>query len=389
MKIILKLNLNLAYILITLFSVAGCASIGANYTQLHGQAAVNLKDDGWISKKSFYEKTVYYGTTRQDRCSGLTNNICEDYRTRLDTGNELTLSRIKYGEVKVKIPYVKEVGSTSGMSIADLQHDIGMSSFMSKLTEDDLLVFIHGFGTPFSSAAIRCAQLSHDTSFKGDAVLFSWPAGDNPLQYATEKLRAKENFKHLADFLHRLALSENKKIHIVAHSMGTYILTKALSILDERIKNRNILLARRNMNDGKVFNQIILASPDIAKDSYYKDFTQHNFKSIAERITMYAALQDHVLDYSRFFNYWGAEGTAQERLGDSSASFFIIDGMDTIDARQEISHHFFGHSFYAKNRSLVTDIYLLLNTGYHPDRRMLQKVIDPKNGNKKLWFIRD
>jgi len=382
-----KTGLNGFNFLVVLLLVSACSPLMVDNVQLKSTSAANLNNDGWISRKSYYEKTVYYGTTRKDRCGDLANNLCDDYRTRLDTGNQLTLPKIKYGEVKVKIPFIKEVGSTSGMSISSLRHNIDVSKFMSELTEDDLLVFVHGFGTPFSSAAIRCAQLSHDTNFKGEAVLFSWPAGANPLKYETEKVRARENFLHLADFLHRLALEKDRKIHIVAHSMGTYILTNALSILDERIKNRNILLARRNANDGKVFNQIILASPDIAKDTYYKDFTRHNLKDIAERITMYAALQDHVLDYSRFFNYWGSEGTAQERLGDSSASFFIIDGMDTVDARQEISHHFFGHSFYAENRALVTDIYLLLNTGYHPDRRMLQKVVD-KN-DKKLWFIRD
>jgi hypothetical protein len=62
--------------------------------------------------------------------------------------------------------------------------------------------------------------------------------------------------------------------------------------------------------------------------------------------------------------------------------------MDTVDTRQEISAQFFGHSFYANYRGLVTDIYLLLKYGAEPDDRMLQRVIDNKN-EKPLWFIRD
>jgi len=275
------------------------------------------------------------------------------------------------------------------MSLTKIEHDIGFSEFISELTSEDLLVFVHGFNTSFTNAAIRTAQLAHDTNFKGEAVFFSWPSSENPATYSTDKKRAKENFKLLAEFLIKISKHNDKKIHIVAHSMGTYLLVNSLSIINEKKENSDKFLQSRGFkHNEKMFNQIILAAPDIAKDEYYLTFDNYNLSSIAEKITLYSSINDHVLSKaSRVMNYF-IEGTGQARLGDSSDSFFVVDDMDTVDTRQEISAQFFGHSFYANYRGLVTDIYLLLKYGAEPDDRMLQRVIDNKN-EKPLWFIRD
>jgi pimeloyl-ACP methyl ester carboxylesterase len=360
--------------------------------------APELSGDGWIDKDSFYQKTVYFGTTRTDKCQKYLGHVedpdylieyteCAKDPLRLNTGNSESGKAIKYGKAKVKIPYIKKVGGTSGMSLNSLDFDIGWEQFISELTESDLLIFIHGFNTSFSNAAIRCAQLAHDTNFNGEAIFYSWPSNENPATYSKDKDRARENFIFFANFLQSIASNTDKKVHIVAHSMGTYILMNSLAILDDRIsKDERILSTRRSRNNGKIFAQIILAAPDIAKDDYFQRFSEHSFKDIADNITLYSAANDHVLDSSQIVNYF-IEGTAQARLGDSSDEFFVINGMDTVDTRQEISHQFFGHSFYANYRSLVSDMHLSLRYGAPPNSRMLQEVID-KNGNH-LWFIRD
>lgn len=376
-------RIHLTYILVTsiVFS-SGCAITTP-------KSGVMLNDDGWIAKESYYEKNVHYGTTRVDRCEGVrnTDSSCIADLTRLNTGNKYTRKSILYGSATVKIPYSKKVGGTSGMSLVALEHDISLESFLGKLSEDDLLVFIHGFNTSFTSAAIRTAQIAHDTNFKGEAVFFSWPSAENPLTYASDKKRAKENFEVLADFLITLASNTDQKIHIVGHSMGTYLLVNSLAVIDKKIEKNPSLLERRRVNSsGKLFGQIILAAPDISKDDYSHRFSEYNISKLANKITLYSSENDYVLSTSRLMNFF-VNGVSQVRLGDSSKDFFVVEGMDTIDTRQEISSQFFGHSFYASYRSLVSDMYILLRHGSDPDDRMLQKVIDRK-GNI-LWFIRD
>lgn len=371
--------------------LAGCQS-------LTDTSSAPLDNRGWITEGSFYEKTVYYGTTRADKCVKLIKSPridksskayenCLKDTTRLNTGNHHTVAEIHFGSVKVKIPYVKRVGGTDGMSLTELRHDVGWNKFKSMISDDDLFVFVHGFNTNFDSAAIRCAQLAHDTNFKGKAIFFSWPSREHPATYGTDQKRANENIDMLADFLQNVAASTDKKIHVVAHSMGTYILTKSLAKLDERIlKDNEILSSRRRQKNGKVFSQIILAAPDIGQDDYYKQFSTSQFSRLVDNITLYASVNDHVLDVSSFVNIY-LNGSFQPRLGDSSSGFFVVDGMDTIDARLEIKPQIVGHSYYANYRSFVSDMYLLFKYGTEPEERMLQKVVD-KNG-KVLWFMRN
>ncbi|MCW8107135.1 alpha/beta hydrolase [Alteromonas ponticola] len=389
-----KINNFLIYVFFLTLLIGGCAN------QPDSAMAPALDGDGFISKDASYSKEVFYGTTRVPKCNDRTfltpdeasptsDLACASDLTRLNSGNGRTNNKIKYGKVIVQIPFSKEIGGIEGMSITNIEHDIKFSDFISELTSEDLLVFIHGFNTSFTNAAIRTAQLAHDTNFKGEAVFFSWPSLENPATYGTDKKRAKENFKHLAQFLIKISENTNKKIHVIAHSMGTYLLVNSLAIIsDKRNEDNELLRSRILVNNGKIFNQIILAAPDISQDDYHLTFNEYNLSNISDKITLYSSINDHVLSKaSRLTNYF-IEGTAQARLGDSSDGFFVVNGMDTIDTRQEILPQFFGHSFYANYRGLVTDIYLLLKYGTEPDERMLQRVIDGRN-KKSLWFIRD
>lgn len=352
---------------------------------------VTLDEDDQVPDDGFYKKTVHYGTTRRDMCEAIPERDkgrCLINLERLDTGNDESVG-ISYGRVTVKIPFTKERGSTAGMRLISLTHGIEWDDFISNLTADDLLVFIHGYNTSFSDAAIRCAQLAHDTNFKGEAVLFSWPSKSfGPVSgYKKDKDRAKENFDELADFLQKLASNTDKRIHLIAHSMGTYVLVNALALLDERIdKDDKILKVRRASAGGKIFNQVILAAPDIAKNDYHMTFNDYDLSAMAERITLYSSINDVVLKGSRLINLF-VEGSSQARLGDSSSGFTVFKGMDTIDTRQEIKPQIIGHSFYAEYPSMVTDIHILLRYGTHPDGRILQKVAD--NHGNILWFIID
>src|SRR3546814_12099734 len=122
------------------------------------------------------------------------------------------------------------------MSLVGVDHDIGWEKFLSGLSEQDLLVFVHGYNTSFASAAIRCAQLAHDTNFKGEAVFYSWPSEEGIFDssYRKDKARARENFGLLATFLQDLAANTDRKIHVIAHSRGTYIQRTSLTKLERK-----------------------------------------------------------------------------------------------------------------------------------------------------------
>jgi hypothetical protein len=338
---------------------------------------------GWMPDETF-TKTVYYGTTRTDKCAGQEGN-CRAGANRFDTSNDRTEGEIKYGQAMIKIPYIKQIGGIDGMSLEPTVRRMSWKEIGKKISPNDVLVFIHGFNTSFKEAAVRCGQLSFDLNFPGEALFFSWPS-ETKLEYRKDKRRADENISHLYDFLVRIAGNSDKKIHIVAHSMGTYILSNALIEIDLRMKKDNkFLRTRKAKNKHKIFNQVILVAGDIEKEDFADLFGKYEFDKLADGYTLYSTYNDIPLRASRDLNYI-IEKNGQPRIGDSHDSLFTVKGMDTIHASEEVTNQVLGHTYYAHYSPLVADMYLLLRYNIRPDGRLLIQVTD--KDKQKLWFIR-
>jgi esterase/lipase superfamily enzyme len=94
------------------------------------------------------------------------------------------------------------------------------------------------------------------------------------------------------------------------------------------------------------FREIILAAPDIDADIFKRDI----LPKLVERshVTLYASARDRALLASK-------ELHAFPRAGDAGASLVLFDGLDTVDATN-VTTGFLGHSYFAENSSIVSDI---------------------------------
>ena len=132
-----------------------------------------------------------------------------------------------------------------------------------------------------------------------------------------------------------------KQIHLIAHSMGSQVLSQALSGMSPAKGSAR-------------FREIVLFAPDIDAELF-----RHLAKSIhsqADRITLYASSRDLALDIA------GGVGGAP-RAGDSRPGHLVIlpDLMDTIDASGvETSLLGLRHLFYADNQSILSDLFYLI-----------------------------
>jgi esterase/lipase superfamily enzyme len=118
----------------------------------------------------------------------------------------------------------------------------------------DILVFVHGFNVSLDDARFRLAQIVADGHFGGVPVLFTWLSGGNALAYGSDKERATASRDALEAVL--LALSTTPgvgRIHILAHSMGTWLAMEAL---------RQGAIAGHADLAGHL-GEIMLAAPDI------------------------------------------------------------------------------------------------------------------------------
>ncbi|MGB7126427.1 MAG: alpha/beta fold hydrolase, partial [Methylovirgula sp.] len=118
----------------------------------------------------------------------------------------------------------------------------------------DVLLYVHGFNTSYDDARFRLVQIVEDGRFGGVPVLFTWPSSDNLLDYEAARESATASRDALANLLKDLSeVPDIGKIHILAHSLGTWLSMEAL---------RERAIAGSPDLNGKL-GIVMLAAPDI------------------------------------------------------------------------------------------------------------------------------
>jgi esterase/lipase superfamily enzyme len=149
-----------------------------------------------------------------------------------------------------------------------------------------------------------------------------------------------------------------KEIFLIGHSMGPRGLTAAISAI--------ATTAEREVSGQ--YKQIILAAADIDRD-LFKDHILPAIKTAGMALTLYASDRDKALDLSKI-------GHSYPRLGSTSPTPFIAEGVVTIDA-SGVDTSLWGHSYYAENRSIISDMYSLIRNTPIAERFGLQSVDGP------------
>ena len=219
---------------------------------------------------------------------------------------------------------------------------------------EDILVFIHGFNTTFDSAARRTAQIAYDLDFPGAPILFSWPSDGNGKAYLADREDATWSVQHMEAFLGDLeAMGDDKRIHLIAHSMGNQVLIQAL----------HTIALRRGETPQALFENVILAAPDFDAGAFV-DRVGQDIRSLATRWTIYESDKDLALSASEFLSV--------PRLGQPVVA---LEGMDAVDASGVdvtpwIVPEF--HSYYATKKRVIADLIAVLK-GLGPRERALEQ----------------
>lgn len=230
--------------------------------------------------------------------------------------------------------------------------------FVQRLRDDlartrsrDVLVFVHGYNSSFEDAALRLAQLVADMGFDGTAVLFAWPSQGALSGYVRDQQTARNAGWHLLRLLHDLLPRANPdRIHVVAHSMGSEVLSKAFSLVDPRDSLPRLA-------------QVVFAAPDVDARVFGREILPV-IRQRAQGVTLYASSEDEALRASRVLNgVW--------RLGLGGDSLTVLPGMTTVDATR-VRGDLLGHTLFG-NAALLSDLHAVLTEGRGPaERRLLQ-----------------
>ncbi len=221
-------------------------------------------------------------------------------------------------------------------------------SVVSRSGRKDAFVFVHGFNVAFLDAVMRTAQIAYDLGFDGAPILYSWPSdtGASPLGYTAALNNNDWTAVHLDWFLRDVAAQTGaQRIHLIAHSMGNRALVQALN--------------RQPSGSSRLYNQVVLTAPDIDAETFVQlaaGVTRH-----AVRTTLYASASDVALTLSKQLQEY-------RRAGDTRPSVLVIPGIDSIDVTA-VDSNLIGHFYYGDNRSVISDLFLLLTQGLGPSSR--------------------
>lgn len=229
-----------------------------------------------------------------------------------------------------------------------------LAGVIDQSDDRDAFIFIHGFNETFEKTALRTAQLAHDLGFKGAPLFYSWPSQGDIGGYLADGEQIDKAAENLSILIARIVEDTKcRKLHLIAHSMGSRALSTALKILQKDDKYETIK---------KIVNQVIFTAADVDAEIFEQDIAPKILGS-SGRITLYVSKKDKALVTSRKFH------SGKPRIGEK---IVVIQGIDTIDA-SAVKTDALGHGYFSKTKALLEDIHQLFQFNYTPEQRDLDR----------------
>jgi len=252
------------------------------------------------------------------------------------------------------------------------------SMAQTALFKQQALIFIHGFNVDFGEATQRISQIAFDLEFDGALIVFSWASlgrGD-PIAYRSDRGRADKSVQRFIALLDQLSERfPGVTFHVMAHSMGNRILTRALYQISERPQDAK----RPNIGE------VILAHADVDPEWCEKLGKARPF---VRGITNYVNRDD-----------WALLVAKALRLGKGRCGRLprVYDGIETIDTtgmggRGSVRTLIKGqnhHGVFANDPLLFGEITRLIVAGQRPPEGRTPELALQKDKSGGIYWAYD
>lgn len=240
----------------------------------------------------------------------------------------------------------------------------------------DTLTFIHGFNVSFNDAIEAGARLARNVRVVDaetrearpvNVVVFSWPSDGEAvpwMSYYSDREDARASgpalaraYLKLLEFLSSLQSKDRceRSIHLLAHSMGAYVLRQGLQAI----------LAKDSKSLTRLFNQILLAAPDEDDDTFETEAKLKLLPRIGRQVTVYFNPSDRALVVSdKTKGNPDRLGSDGPRLVDMlPKKVVLVDCRNVAVDADALAHH----GYFARSPAMAADIGAVLS-GADPER---------------------
>jgi esterase/lipase superfamily enzyme len=255
---------------------------------------------------------------------------------------------------------------------------------LEQAVRKEVVLYVHGYHNTFEDAALTMGELCHFLGREFVCGIFTWPAGGKRgilFGYNVDRESGEFAVEDLVKALRIIAATPGlQRIHLIAHSRGTDVLSTALAELSvEAYGQRNSLAERFKIGN------VVLVAPDVDVDvapaKIYRIFSDPDepFGSAPApevvlppspyfKITVYVSPDDRALAASSWLSgslvrlgridltKLNSHDVEQVR---ASGLFDVIQVLGTTD--------FFGHGYLVSNPHVSADIIAMLRYGLKPN----------------------
>lgn len=235
------------------------------------------------------------------------------------------------------------------------------------------IVFIHGYNNSFAAAIERASSIYIDAKLEGVMIAYSWPSNGKTANYRTDERQAARSFDRFIDFIQSLEkMDDVKEVVVLAHSMGAQLVLNWLSI-----DSRSSSIGERSNK----ITHVVFAAPDVDRDVFLERIGRVS-QVQGRTIVLYAADGDLALKVSSSVN------GGRPRAGIGGRDIATDSKMESLDASAIVSEHLgVGHDYIASNRSVLSDINMIINHKMPPARR--PNITSATNSkNAQYWVFR-
>lgn len=253
----------------------------------------------------------------------------------------------------------------------------------------EVFIYIHGYNNPFSVAAYTLAELWHFSGRETVPILYTWPAGRGGASgYGYDRESGEFTIFHFKQFFRSLAANpEIEKVHILAHSRGTDVISTALREL--------FIEATASGKDPRSLYRItnfILAAPDIDVEVMSQRMIAERIGFDVELITIYSSSTDKAIRLSELL--FGSTFRAGRMFSEHQNENYdltrvmelqmVKNNLSFIEVRGE--SNFFGHNYFHSNPAVSSDLIMLLRYGAPPGKQYGRPI---KPAGPNAWIISD
>lgn len=336
---------------------------------------------------------VLYATDRNQTGANMPAEIFGNARSRALTVGEAEVSIPEgHGRGRLEQPLIGSPEPRRDVALLSAAPFTDDSQFLASLRarvqaspRKQVFVFVHGYAVTFPDAVRRAAQMAHDMRFDGVPVAYSWPSRGWVASYLVDTATAEWSAFYLGQLL-RLLVEESgaEHIHIVAHSMGSRVLTSAFvnflarRALDGPDRSPASRPAREIDPNRPAFDQIVLAAADLDAEVFARDHAPL-LAAACRRLTIYFSSSDGALSMSKDLHFYNRLG--QGPLPDLDPA--LLRRIELVDVTS-VDLDWLGHTYYGDSPAVIEDMRQTLDDE-RPAQRGLERVfiyrMPETNGN--------